>query len=211
MTDRTLGAQISHFLKMHGVEVIFGIPGVHNQELYRGIQETGIVHILARHEQGVGFMADGYARASGKPGIAFVITGPGLCNIMTPMGQAYSDSVPLWLYLPALMKRLSAEGSCTKCWIKKEPPGPSVNGHRQQKTIKRLMGCWRDSFRSLFQSAIVPSIYRYQFRYSKVKRHSSNLKVLQPFPRCKIKLLFQILRSDFQGQKGLFLYLEAVL
>ena len=95
MTDRSLGAQISHFLKSHGVEVIFGIPGVHNQELYRGIQETGIVHILARHEQGVGFMADGYARASGKPGIAFVITGPGLCNIMTPMGQAYSDSVPL--------------------------------------------------------------------------------------------------------------------
>ncbi|MAI58761.1 MAG: acetolactate synthase isozyme1 large subunit [Rhodobacteraceae bacterium] len=95
MTERALGIQISHFLKSKGVEVIFGIPGVHNQELYRGIEETGITHVLARHEQGVGFMADGYARASGKPGIAFVITGPGLCNIMTPMGQAYSDSVPL--------------------------------------------------------------------------------------------------------------------
>ncbi|KIC42362.1 acetolactate synthase isozyme1 large subunit [Ruegeria sp. ANG-R] len=92
---RPLGAQISHMLRDRGVDVIFGIPGVHNQEMYRGIEEAGITHILARHEQGAGFMADGYARASGKPGVAYVITGPGLCNIMTPMGQAYSDSVPL--------------------------------------------------------------------------------------------------------------------
>ncbi|UWQ92630.1 acetolactate synthase isozyme1 large subunit [Rhodobacteraceae bacterium M382] len=93
--ERKLGAQISHMLKDRGVEVIFGIPGVHNQEMYRGIEEAGITHVLARHEQGAGFMADGYARASGQPGVAYVITGPGLCNIMTPMGQAYSDSVPM--------------------------------------------------------------------------------------------------------------------
>ena len=92
---RPLGAQMSHQLKSRGVEVIFGIPGVHNQELYRGIEEAGLRHILARHEQGAGFMADGYARATGRPGVCYVITGPGLCNIMTPMGQAYSDSVPM--------------------------------------------------------------------------------------------------------------------
>ncbi len=93
--QRPLGAQLSHMLRDRGVEVIFGIPGVHNQEMYRGIEEAGITHVLARHEQGAGFMADGYARASGRPGVAYVITGPGLCNIMTPMGQAYSDSVPM--------------------------------------------------------------------------------------------------------------------
>lgn len=90
---RPLGAQISHMLKARGVDVIFGIPGVHNVEMYRGIEEAGITHVLARHEQGAGFMADGYARASGKPGVAYVITGPGVCNILTPLGQAYSDSV----------------------------------------------------------------------------------------------------------------------
>lgn len=95
MTVQALGVQISNFLKGRGVEVIFGIPGVHNQELYRGVSESGLTHVLARHEQGAGFMADGYARASGKPGLAYVITGPGLCNIMTPMGQSYSDSIPL--------------------------------------------------------------------------------------------------------------------
>ncbi|MFM2355525.1 MAG: hypothetical protein RLZZ528_1261, partial [Pseudomonadota bacterium] len=92
---RPLGAQISHMLKARGVEVIFGIPGVHNVELYRGIEEAGITHVLARHEQGAGFMADGYARATGKPGVCYLITGPGFLNAMTPLGQAQSDSVPV--------------------------------------------------------------------------------------------------------------------
>ncbi|MEP5758606.1 MAG: 5-guanidino-2-oxopentanoate decarboxylase [Litoreibacter sp.] len=93
--SRPLGAQISHILKDYGVDVIFGIPGVHNQEMYRGIEEAGITHILTRNEQGAGFMADGYARATGRPGVAYVITGPGLCNVMNPMGQAFSDNVPM--------------------------------------------------------------------------------------------------------------------
>ncbi|MDP4989949.1 MAG: thiamine pyrophosphate-binding protein, partial [Marivita lacus] len=95
MSRQPLGAQISNMLSDRGVDTIFGIPGVHNIELYRGIDQAGITHVLARHEQGAGFMADGYARASGKPGVAYVITGPGLTNILTPLGQAYSDSVPV--------------------------------------------------------------------------------------------------------------------
>ena len=63
-----LGTQISYALKARGVDVVFGIPGVHNQELYRGLEEAGLRHILARHEQGAGFMADGYARATGRAG-----------------------------------------------------------------------------------------------------------------------------------------------
>ena len=90
---RPLGAQISHMLKDRGVDVIFGIPGVHNQEMYRGIEEAGITHVLARHEQGAGFMADGYARATGRFGVCYLITGPGLLNALTPLGQAYSDNV----------------------------------------------------------------------------------------------------------------------
>ncbi|ASP22795.1 putative 2-ketoarginine decarboxylase AruI [Antarctobacter heliothermus] len=93
--QKPLGAQISHALKARGVEVIFGIPGVHNVEMYRGIEEAGITHVLARHEQGAGFMADGYARASGRPGVCYLITGPGFVNAMTALGQAYSDSVPV--------------------------------------------------------------------------------------------------------------------
>ena len=107
---RPLGAQISHMLKDRGVKVIFGIPGVHNQEMYRGIEEAGLQHVLARHEQGAGFMADGYARAIGRPGVAYVITGPGLCNIMTPMGQAYSDSVPMLVISSCLDETAARQG-----------------------------------------------------------------------------------------------------
>ncbi|MCX7564924.1 5-guanidino-2-oxopentanoate decarboxylase [Sulfitobacter sp. F26169L] len=107
---RPLGAQISHMLKARGVDVVFGIPGVHNQEMYRGIEEAGITHVLARHEQGAGFMADGYARASGRPGVAYVITGPGLCNVMTPMGQAYSDSVPVLVISSCLDETAAQRG-----------------------------------------------------------------------------------------------------
>ncbi len=92
---RSLGAQVTHALADRGVDVVFGIPGVHNIELYRGIKDAGIRHVLPRHEQGAGFMAIGYACVTGRPGVAFVISGPGLCNTMTPMGQAYSDSVPM--------------------------------------------------------------------------------------------------------------------
>ena len=107
---KPLGAQISHMLKNRGVDVIFGIPGVHNQEMYRGIEEAGIRHVLARHEQGAGFMADGYSRATGKPGVAYVITGPGVCNIMTAMGQAYSDSVSVLVLSSCLDETAARRG-----------------------------------------------------------------------------------------------------
>jgi acetolactate synthase-1/2/3 large subunit len=82
-------------LEANGVEVIFGIPGVHTLAPYDALQSSSIRHVLPRHEQGAGFMADGYARASGKPGVALVITGPGVTNIATPVGQAYTDSSPV--------------------------------------------------------------------------------------------------------------------
>ena len=91
----TVGEALVRALKDRGVKVVFGIPGVHTVELYRGLAGSGIRHVTPRHEQGAGFMADGYARVSGRPGVAFVITGPGLTNTLTPMAQARADSVPM--------------------------------------------------------------------------------------------------------------------
>ena len=82
-------------LESQGVEILFGIPGIHNLDIYDALLNSSIRHITARHEQGAGFMADGYARSSEKTGVALVITGPGLTNIMTPMAQAFHDSIPL--------------------------------------------------------------------------------------------------------------------
>lgn len=91
----SVGERLVQGLKARGVEVVFGIPGVHTVELYRGLAGSGVRHVTARHEGGAAFMADGYARTSGKPGVAFVITGPGLTNALTAMGQSREDSIPV--------------------------------------------------------------------------------------------------------------------
>ncbi|MCR5857344.1 5-guanidino-2-oxopentanoate decarboxylase [Mesorhizobium sp. J428] len=95
MARMTVGQVLIHLLEAHGVDTVFGIPGVHTIELYRGLAASRIRHVTPRHEQGAAFMADGYARASGRPGVAFVITGPGLTNALTPMAQARADSIPM--------------------------------------------------------------------------------------------------------------------
>ncbi len=90
-----LGAYLPVLLAARGVDMVFGIPGVHTVEMYRGLPASGIRHVTPRHEQGAGFMADGYARVTGRPGVCFIITGPGMTNIATAMGQAYGDSIPM--------------------------------------------------------------------------------------------------------------------
>lgn len=92
---KTCGEVLVSLLQAYGVDTVFGIPGVHTVELYRGLPATGIRHITPRHEQGAGFMADGYARASGRPGVCLIITGPGMTNIATAMAQALADSIPM--------------------------------------------------------------------------------------------------------------------
>jgi len=91
----TVGTYLVELLAANDIDCVFGIPGVHTLELYRGLAAARLRHVLVRHEQGAGFAADGYARISGRAAAAFVISGPGLTNILTAVGQAYSDSVPL--------------------------------------------------------------------------------------------------------------------
>ncbi|WP_299867064.1 5-guanidino-2-oxopentanoate decarboxylase [uncultured Hoeflea sp.] len=94
-SGHTVGEALVKMLEQAGVDTVFGIPGVHTIELYRGLGDSSIRHITPRHEQGAGFMADGYARVTGRPGVCFVITGPGVTNIITAMAQARADSIPM--------------------------------------------------------------------------------------------------------------------
>ena len=94
-TNQTCGRAVISLLEAYGVDTVFGMPGVHTLELYKGLAASKMRHVLVRHEQGAGFMADGYARASGRPGVCVLITGPGVTNAATAMGEAYSDSVPM--------------------------------------------------------------------------------------------------------------------
>ena len=81
-------------LEMEGVEVMFGLPGGAILPVYDPLIDSSIRHILVRHEQGAGHMASGYAHTTGRPGVAMVTSGPAATNIVTPLCDAYLDSMP---------------------------------------------------------------------------------------------------------------------
>ncbi|MCC7022623.1 MAG: 5-guanidino-2-oxopentanoate decarboxylase [Thermomicrobiales bacterium] len=91
----TGGEAVVRSLERHGVRHVFGIPGDHTIPIYAALGKSRIAHCATRHEQGAGFMADGYARASGNPGVAIVIGGPGLTNIATALAEATADGAPV--------------------------------------------------------------------------------------------------------------------
>ncbi|MEU9112280.1 5-guanidino-2-oxopentanoate decarboxylase [Streptomyces sp. NPDC048483] len=104
-TPLTGGEAVVRALAAHGADLAFGIPGTHNLEIYRHLGRYGMRHITPRHEQGAGYAADGYARTTGRPGVAITTTGPALLNIAAAVGQAYSDSVPLIVISPGMPLR----------------------------------------------------------------------------------------------------------
>lgn len=94
--SRTGGEWVVEALRAEGVRQVFGIPGVHNLGIYDALLgQSEISHVLARHEAGAAFMADGYARSTGRPGVAIVTSGPGATNTMTPLVESYAGSMPV--------------------------------------------------------------------------------------------------------------------
>ncbi|MEM9655355.1 MAG: acetolactate synthase large subunit [Actinomycetota bacterium] len=89
------GQALIKSLEMEGVEVIFGYPGGAILPVYDPIIDSKIRHVLVRHEQGAGHMAEGYAHATGRPGVCMVTSGPAATNVATPLADAYLDSVPM--------------------------------------------------------------------------------------------------------------------
>src|SRR6516165_7063788 len=109
-TRASCGEALIRLLERRGVQLTFGIPGVHTLELFRGLAGSSIRHVTPRHEQGAGFMADGYARVSGRPGVCLLITGPGVTNVATAVASAYHDSQPLLIVSSDTETRLAGRG-----------------------------------------------------------------------------------------------------
>jgi acetolactate synthase-1/2/3 large subunit len=89
------GQALIRALELEGVEVMFGLPGGAILPVYDPIIDSPIRHILVRHEQGAGHMAEGYAHVTGRPGVAMVTSGPAATNIVTPLCDAFMDSIPM--------------------------------------------------------------------------------------------------------------------
>lgn len=106
------GQAVARALQAEGIDTVFGIVGTHNSLIFDGLTDLADLQIVTtRHEGGAGFMADGFARATGRPAACIVVPGPGLTNVMTALGQAYLDSVPVLAIagqnpLPTLERRL---------------------------------------------------------------------------------------------------------
>ena len=111
-TPELRGAEILvKALQAEQVKYVWGYPGGAVLHIYDAFfKQDTIQHVLVRHEQAAVHAADGYARATGKPGVCFTITGPGLTNILTPLGQAWSDSSNVLVISSALDIRDSAQG-----------------------------------------------------------------------------------------------------
>jgi 5-guanidino-2-oxopentanoate decarboxylase len=97
-------------LSAYEVDTVFGMAGTMTVELYRGIALAGIRHVQCRNEQGASLMADGYARATGKPGVCTIIAGPGVTNAATGIAQAYCDSQPMLVLSGACATRTQGKG-----------------------------------------------------------------------------------------------------
>ncbi|HET8730747.1 MAG TPA: thiamine pyrophosphate-binding protein [Moraxellaceae bacterium] len=110
------------YLEQIGVEYVFGVPGGHIEPLYNALARSsrrgGIQHVLARHEAGAAYMADGYARETGRIGVCCATAGPGAINLLTGVACAYENHVPLLVLtgqaaLPTLGRHPLQESSCT--------------------------------------------------------------------------------------------------
>ncbi|HEV2659739.1 MAG TPA: thiamine pyrophosphate-binding protein, partial [Ktedonobacteraceae bacterium] len=153
MKQRLSGAQaIIKTLRAFHIDTIFGIPGVHTLALYDAMRdEAGLRHVLARHEQGAGFMAEGYARIQGRPGVVCTITGPGATNVATPVASAYADSVPLLVISSSSSTSSDGRGRGELHEIKNQLAlmEALTSWTRAVKYVEEIPDALRDAFRSM--------------------------------------------------------------
>lgn len=97
---RNAGYAILATLKNYGIDTVFGIPGTHNLEFYRHLDELGIKPVTTRHEQGASYGADGWSQISGLPGVVITTSGPGLLNSLSGAATAYAESRPMLILSP---------------------------------------------------------------------------------------------------------------
>src|SRR6476660_9107455 len=106
------GAQrIVALLEARGVEVCFGLPGVHNLPLWEALRESPIRLVGVRHEQAAAYAADGYSRATGRPGVALTTTGPGAANTLGAVGEAWASHSPVLVIASDIVTTLRRPGA----------------------------------------------------------------------------------------------------
>lgn len=156
MKKMTGGEAVVKSLIAEGVEVVFGIPSVHSVAIYDALYRHPEIRLITtRHEQGATHMADGYARASGKPGVCITSTGPGACNSMSAMGEAYAGSLPILNITTQNEKRLSGKEK------------GATHDNKDQSGMFRSVTGWNKRVESITD---IPSSVHEAFRRFKTQR-----------------------------------------
>src|SRR5215213_1132078 len=133
-------------IEAEGVEICFGMPGGAILPIYDAIARgTSVRHVLARHEQGAGHMAQGYARASGRCGVVFATSGPGATNLVTPIADAAMDSTPLVCITGQVATALIGTNAFQECDIVAVAT-PLVKGAWQVRDVDELEGVLHEAF-----------------------------------------------------------------
>ena len=156
----TGGEAVVRSLAAHDVDTVFGIPGTHNLGIYDALRAMGgIRHILARHEQGAAFMADGYARASGEVGVCISTTGPAALNTLASLGTAFSDSSPVL----CIASQIPAEGIgldkgyLHECQDQLGSFAPVTKWRARADTVESIPGVMREAFAQMLSGRPRPT------------------------------------------------------
>ena len=156
----TGGEAVVRSLAAHNVDTVFGIPGTHNLGIYEALRATGSIrHILARHEQGAAFMADGYARASGEVGVCISTTGPAALNTLASLGTAFSDSSPVL----CIASQIPAEGIgldkgyLHECQDQLGSFAPVTKWRARADTVEAIPGVMREAFAQMLSGRPRPT------------------------------------------------------
>ena len=126
------GAQvIVDELERAGVEVCFGLPGVHNLALWEALRSSSIRLVGVRHEQAAAYAADGYARATGRLGVALTTTGPGAANTLGAVGEAWASRSPILVIATDIPSSAAARGRVPRRAARDRRPGGDVRAGRE--------------------------------------------------------------------------------
>ena len=124
-------------LERAGVEVCFGLPGVHNLALWEALRESSIRLVGVRHEQAAAYAADGYARATGRLGVALTTTGPGAANTLGAVGEAWASRSPILVIATDIPSALRRAGRVPRHPARDRRPGGDVRAGREVRAPRR--------------------------------------------------------------------------
>jgi acetolactate synthase-1/2/3 large subunit len=196
MTQQMTGAQATVAqLAAEGVRDVFGIPGIHTLPICDALLDVPLRFIHGRHEQGATFMANGYARASGEVAVSLVITGPGVTNSLTPLADAYLDSVPMVLIAASVDRSKAGRGAFHELKDQSAVLAGVCKWSMCVEVVSEIPGAIREAFRKAYAGRPGPTAVEIPVD---VQTASGPVEVCLPRPRVRAGAAAELVHEAVQ-------------